>query len=286
MRTFIISGRTGLSGVEMQGLPGNPVTASDGTYKATVPYGFSGRIMPAKEGYFFAPRQRPYTKVIDDQPNQNYAAIKITYTISGEVGVGGVVIKGLPGNPVTGRDGTYQATVDYGWSGTVTPTKEGYAFEPPELRYSRVMASLPNQNYRPKRVGPAPMLGRTGGRKVLVIPDSEVKPEELDAITQDLVVMSHILDERFKEPRMIKGLFTDFGDFFGRDNRSTEAIYMQGYGVVFLMEVNFAFSPPLKPEEQKDEEAAEQVDGQDSRYSLRKLPGRVCRISQGRAPVQ
>jgi hypothetical protein len=93
-----------------------------------------------------------------------------------------------------------------------------------------------------------------------VIPDSEVKPEDLDAITQDLLVMSHILDERFKEPRMIKGVFTDFGDFFGRDNRSTEAIYMQGYGVVFLMEVNFAFSPPLKPEEQKDEETAEQVD--------------------------
>jgi len=72
--------------------------------------------------------------------------------------------------------------------------------------------------------------------------------------------MSHILDERFKGSRTIKGVFTDFGDFFGRDNRSTEAIYMQGYGVVFLMEVNFAFSSPLKPEEQEDEETAEQVD--------------------------
>jgi len=58
----------------------------------------------------------------------------------------------------------------------------------------------------------------------------------------------------------MKRVFTDFGDFFGRDNRSTEAIYMQGYGVVFLMEVNFAFSPPLKPDVQKDEETAEQVD--------------------------
>ena len=35
---------------------------------------------------------------------------------------------------------------------------------------------------------------------------------------------------------------------------------MQGYGVVFLMEVNFAFSPPLISEEQKDEETAEDVD--------------------------
>jgi hypothetical protein len=93
-----------------------------------------------------------------------------------------------------------------------------------------------------------------------VIPDTDVKPEELDALTQDLLVMSHILDERFKGSRTIKGVFTDFGDFFGRDNRSTEAIYMQGYAALFLMEVNFAFSPPLKPQEQKDEEATEQVD--------------------------
>jgi len=93
-----------------------------------------------------------------------------------------------------------------------------------------------------------------------VIPDTDVKPEELDAITQDLLVMSHILDERFKESRTIKGVFTDFGDFFGRGNRATEAIYMQGYGALFLMEVNFAFSPRFTSQDQKDEETAEQVD--------------------------
>ena len=102
--------------------------------------------------------------------------------------------------------------------------------------------------------------GHISSRRVLVIPDTDVKPEELDALTQDLLVMSHILDERFKGSRTIKGVFTDFGDFFGRDNRSTEAIYLQGYGALFLMEVNFAFSPPLISEEQKDEEATEQVD--------------------------
>ncbi|MGB2876582.1 MAG: hypothetical protein WBB97_00915 [Dehalococcoidales bacterium] len=93
-----------------------------------------------------------------------------------------------------------------------------------------------------------------------MIPDSDVKPEELDALTQDLLVMSHILDERFKGSRTIKGMFADFGDFFGRNNRSTEAIYMQGYGALFLMEVNFAFSPPLISEEQKDEETTENID--------------------------
>jgi hypothetical protein len=73
-------------------------------------------------------------------------------------------------------------------------------------------------------------------------------------------VMSHILDERFKETRRVQGVFTDFGDFFGRDNRQTEAIYLQGYGVLFSMEVNFAFSPAPKPQQQQTAEPNEQVD--------------------------
>jgi hypothetical protein len=72
--------------------------------------------------------------------------------------------------------------------------------------------------------------------------------------------MSHIFDEKFKEPSTIKGMFTDFGDFFGRDSCETEAIYIQGYGTLFLMEVNFTFTPPPKSQEQEDEETAEDVD--------------------------
>jgi len=257
----IISGNTGLSGVTMHGLPGNPVTDPRGYYTATVEHGWTGRIMPVKEGYTFEPTSMTYTKVTTNRSNDNYASTPITYTISGEVGVGGVLMKGLPGNPVvTGRNGTYQATVNYRWSGAVKPTKEGYAFEPPNLPYIRVIRDLTNQNYSPRRLGPAPILGRTGGRKVLVIPATDVKIEDLDAITQDLQVMSHIFDERFKQPREIKGVFTDFGDFFGRDSRETEAIYIQGYGTLFLMEVNFTFSPPSKSQEQEDEETAEDVD--------------------------
>jgi hypothetical protein len=54
-------------------------------------------------------------------------------------------------------------------------------------------------------------------------------------------------------------VFTDFGDFFGRDSRATEAIYLQGYGVLFLMEVNFAFSPPPK-EQEKEAKKTEDID--------------------------
>lgn len=143
------------------------------------------------------------------------------------------------------------------WDGKKWEIVEPGAPVPPQEQVPAVPAAPPAPStYSVQTRWP----GRISNRKVLVIPDTQVKPEELDALTQDLLVMSHILDEGFEESRAIKGVFTDFGDFFGRDNRATEAIYIQGYGALFLMEVNFAFSPPLKPEEQKDEETAENVD--------------------------
>ena len=45
----------------------------------------------------------------------------------------------------------------------------------------------------------------------------------------------------------------DFGDFFGRDNRKTEAVYMQEYGVIFMMEVDYTFSKAPQTQEQVDE---------------------------------
>jgi hypothetical protein len=76
-----------------------------------------------------------------------YKAAKITYVISGSVGVSGVVMNGLPGNPVTNENGYYTATVEYGWSGTVTPTKEGYTFEPDNKTYAKVTSEQANQSY-------------------------------------------------------------------------------------------------------------------------------------------
>ncbi|MCK4793211.1 MAG: tandem-95 repeat protein [Desulfobacteraceae bacterium] len=64
-----------------------------------------------------------------------------TYTISGTVTVGGsplpgVEMTGLPNNPTTDNSGSYTGTVNYGYSGIVTPTKAGYAFDPTNRNYS------------------------------------------------------------------------------------------------------------------------------------------------------
>jgi hypothetical protein len=93
-----------------------------------------------------------------------------------------------------------------------------------------------------------------------VIPAGQIKAKELAETIEDMHVMSHILDERFKETRRIQGMFTDFGAFFGRDSRSSEATYLQGFGVLFLMEVNFTFSPPPKRQPADANETAEAVD--------------------------
>lgn len=128
--TYTISGSTGISGAVMDGLPGNPVTDNKGNYTATVDYGWSGTVTPMKESYTFGPASRRYEPVTANRTNQVYTATLLTFTISGSAGMSGVVLEGLPGEPVTDVNGFYSATVDYGWSGTVTPTKAGFAFKP------------------------------------------------------------------------------------------------------------------------------------------------------------
>ncbi|MGD8500446.1 MAG: carboxypeptidase-like regulatory domain-containing protein, partial [Phycisphaerales bacterium] len=147
--TLTISGTAKLEGVEMNGLPGNPVTGKDGSYEVTVDYGWNGTVTPIKEGYTFTPDSKPYLSVTRDLRNENYIGKPITFTISGSAGVAGVTMKGLPGRGVviTGPEGIYTTTVDYGWSGTVTPTKEGYEFDPPNMQYDNVMGPETNQNY-------------------------------------------------------------------------------------------------------------------------------------------
>ena len=304
-RTFTISGRVGIGGVTMEGLPGDSVTDNNGYYNVTVDYGWSGTVTPTKEGYSFVPAIKVYHNVNSDRTDENYAVKIITYTISGQVGIPGVEMLGLPGNTVTDENGLYSTTVDYGWTGTVMPRKEGYRLEPPSRNYNKVTADLNNQNYAAEQLpqtqwrygrtgldgrssqrtgrssGYRPAIAPFADRQVLVVPAAEVKAEDLVEIMEDMQVMSHILDERFKETRRVQGVFTDFGDFFGRDNRTTEAIYLQGYGVLFSMEVNFTFSPSPKPQEQQAEQTTESVDSTWQRARQQMFSSEDSRISGG-----
>ncbi|MHC4791525.1 MAG: hypothetical protein ACYS8Y_08845, partial [Planctomycetota bacterium] len=148
----VTEGGSPLADVVMSGLPGDPCTDGAGLYTATVDYGWSGTVTPAKAGYTFSPASIPYSNVTSDQLNEDYTATLLTYTISGAVTEGGspladVVMSGLPGDPCTDGAGLYTATVDYGWSGTVTPAKAGYTFSPASIPYSNVTSDQLNEDY-------------------------------------------------------------------------------------------------------------------------------------------
>jgi hypothetical protein len=239
-RTVTISGSAGLEGVEMTGLPGNPTTDSSGNYKSIVPVGFKGTVTPRKEGYVFTPPFITYNNITTNLNNQNHKASVLHLTISGNVGVAGVRMLGLPGEQVTDSHGAYGAAVPYGWSGTVTPTptKQGYKFEPAARTYGNITSDV-KQDYVPV-ASPAVSPANTDARKVVVIPASQSKAGDFASTTEDVRVMLHILDQKLiDEPSTIRGILTDYGDIFGRENLSSKAVYIQGYGVLFLMEVNF-----------------------------------------------
>ncbi|MBL7184688.1 MAG: hypothetical protein ISS70_00050 [Phycisphaerae bacterium] len=145
--TYSLSGKvTGAEGVELRGLPGNPITGPDGSYSVTVEYGWNEMVTPTKEGYTFTPFSKGYAPVKSNMV-QNYTAEPVKILIIGTAGEADVTMKGLPGNPVTGSNRSFSVKVDYGWSGTVTPEKEGYEFEPLSLPYDSITADQTNQNF-------------------------------------------------------------------------------------------------------------------------------------------
>jgi hypothetical protein len=157
LQTFTISGHvwtsdsTGIDSVTMNGLLGDPLTDSTGYYTAAVDYGWSGVVTPDKDGYTFAPESTSYSNVTDNQET-DYTGTLLMFTISGyvrntdSVGVEGVVLSGLPGDPATDTGGYYAATVPYGWSGRVTPT-DTCVFEPEYRDYDSVTTDQTYQSY-------------------------------------------------------------------------------------------------------------------------------------------
>lgn len=62
-------------------------------------------------------------------------------------GISGVVLDGLTGEPVTQASGYYSAKVVPGWSGIVSPRKEGCTFTPAERAYTHLTLDRSEQDY-------------------------------------------------------------------------------------------------------------------------------------------
>ncbi|MHC4425484.1 MAG: hypothetical protein ACYSYV_05235 [Planctomycetota bacterium] len=104
---------------------------------------------------------------------------------------------------------------------------------------------------------------QSGGGRVLVIPTAEeIEPQDLVTIIEDVTVMCRIFDKKLAQSYLIPGHFgyrsrnsnrIILTTGLSRDSGSTGAMYVQGYGSLFLTEVDFPLSPP--PEAQKEKEA-------------------------------
>ncbi len=62
-------------------------------------------------------------------------------------GISGVVMSGLPGDPITDDEGKYSAEVEVGWTGDVIPNKSQYFFSPSYIEYFEVSEDQADQDY-------------------------------------------------------------------------------------------------------------------------------------------
>ncbi|HEG43842.1 MAG TPA: carboxypeptidase regulatory-like domain-containing protein, partial [Phycisphaerales bacterium] len=152
-----ISGVITKEGTPLAGVPvsadnggGSGVTSPNGYYNIVVPYNWSGTVTPDMTLWpEWGINPRTYTNVTSDKINRNYSLwqpmihmyfLRDTQTLAGNL-VDGVEVT------VTGFaepiivDGVYDLTIPYGWSGTITPSKPKFAFDPIEMTFENVVTS-------------------------------------------------------------------------------------------------------------------------------------------------
>ena len=161
--TRTISGNVGVSGATISGLPGSPVSDGSGDYSGAVPEGWIGTVTPFLFGYNFTPISRIYAGIFSDISGEDYTP---SHTISGNVGVAGVAMNGLPGNPVSNGSGDYTDSVPEGWSGTVAPELLGYIFDPVQRDYINLMQNQTSEDYTPTVVLAHTISGNVGAAGV------------------------------------------------------------------------------------------------------------------------
>jgi hypothetical protein len=135
---------------------GSAITDKNGYYAVRVDYEWSGKIIPSKYAYVFEPNSITYTNVTEDIfEEQNYGGRLLTYRIAGYIKnmcnlpIGGVLVAASEGgrSDMTDPNGFYEVWIDYNWSGTITPEKVHYTFDPNSRGYTNVLDDIINQDY-------------------------------------------------------------------------------------------------------------------------------------------
>jgi len=127
---------------------------ASGQYSCSAPQGWSGTVTPALNGYLFTPGTHSYSHVTANQSSQDYAATNQAYFVSGTVSVNGVPLANASLTAANGGVcspsnawGQYSCAVVPGWSGTVTPSANGYSFAPASRSLTSVGADQGAQDF-------------------------------------------------------------------------------------------------------------------------------------------
>ncbi len=131
------------------------LTDADGYYELWVDYNWSGNVIPRKYAYGFEPNSIHYNDVKQDYTSQDYTATEYDFIITGyiknecSIPIEGILVDADNGGAqdTTDANGFYEVWVDSGWSGTVTPDKNNYSFDPNHMDYVDVLDDVNDQNY-------------------------------------------------------------------------------------------------------------------------------------------
>lgn len=191
----------------------------DDYFRASNKDHFTDGTTPSAKGYNKSPCGLGIINISDSGPNMTFQLAVVTpMAISGYVrnadgaGIDGVLITEDEngGWDMTDTDGFYRIPVRYGWSGTITPRKNGYAFDPAGRDYENVRNDLAGQDYT--------------GQMVQDPNDPNVPPGETGALSVETVDKDGLA---VGGPIYVDGVFSGTGAWSGM---MTVGLHVVGFG--------------------------------------------------------
>ncbi|UCD48694.1 MAG: hypothetical protein JSW27_14310 [Phycisphaerales bacterium] len=116
------------------------------------------------------------------------------------------------------------------------------------------------RNVGPSSYGDVLGLFRSGGSSAFVVPAGETSVEELLAANEDMTVMTRIFSRALGQANLAGHARNPFVSFLGQNGQPAPSVYLDGYGALFTLSVDFPLVPPSKDEQPAPQEEQAETD--------------------------
>jgi hypothetical protein len=139
--------------------------------------------------------------------------------------------------------------------------------------YRHVLKKAVSERLHPLAMVLATGDGHAGG--VLVIPAEQIETKRLVTIMEDLTVMSRILDKKLGRSQNdpLFGTLSALSDARG----GTQCIYLDGYGALFIIKVDFPLTPSVRAQDEEETEEPTDRVWEETRQEILAGPGVIRR---------